>query len=385
MRGKKLAGLMFRLLPVGLLCLWFPAYTGAAIAPDADVAYLRKDCSEDGVAIPNCVTTAKEIMDWLIVRQPTAASPATVEIGPGQFSPGFSCNGVSNFSLKGSGRGKTIIGRSGQLAFQARNCFNVNVQHLTITGGFPAPVYWLESGSSNWLDVELRGALYGWSETACVGLTQRPVHRWFSSTIHATGKVAYNASCSENWFYGSEIIVEGNGAVGGIRGITTHGVDGGPAPETHVYGSVIRVLPAPGASFNTPSGSGDASGMVAVTAGLNAEVHVHGTGIDVIGNDVPNDIAALAVADGGTIHAAQSAFVMDTPMPGKIYRIKNDGGTVKAPFLWESSVLLKNLISESGADRTTEVIDGLPHPMVYTPACTTNGPWLDTLTGQCRQ
>jgi len=362
------------------------SFAQAAIDPAADIAYLRKDCREEGVRIANCVTNASAVMKWLSAKQPTVNSPATVEIGPGQFSPGFSCTGVSNFSLKGSGRGKTILGGGfGQVAFQARDCFNLHIQDLTITGGFPAPIYWLGGGSSTWVDVEILGGIYGWTETDCAGLTQRPVHHWFSSTIKSNLKVAYNASCSENWFYGTEFITTGPGFTGGIRGITAHKTTDGLSPEVHVYGSVIRVIPDPGITFAAPSGAGDATGIVAVSAGRDAEVHIHGTGIDVIGNDIPNDVAALAVADGGIIHATQSAFVMKTPSQGKIYRIKNDGGTVKAPYLWEDEVLLKNLVSDDGADRTTEIVGGLPHPLVYTSVCTVNGPWFDTVTGQCRQ
>jgi len=384
---KKLLSKSFMTLSLGGLLFSVIGNTAqAAIEPDADIAYLRKNCTEEGVRIANCVTKASAVMGWLGTRQPTSNSPATVEIGPGKFSPGFSCNGISNFSLKGSGRGKTVLGGGfGQLAFQARDCFNLHIQDLTITGGFPAPIYWLGGGSSTWVNVEILGGIYGWTEADCSGLTQKPVHHWFSSTIKANQKVAYNAMCSENWFYGSEFITTGSGFSGGIRGITAHKTTDGLSPEVHIYGSVIRVIPDPGITFATPSGAADATGIVAVSAGRDAEVHIHGTGIDVIGNDIPNDIAALAVADGGIIHATQSAFVMKTPSPGKVYRIKNDGGIVKAPYLWENGVLLKNLVSDDGADRTTEIVGGMPHPMVYTSGCNINGPWFDTVTGQCRQ
>ncbi len=369
----------------------------AAIDSDAAVVYLRSSCNEGVDVLNNCFTTTVDLANWLYNVRDTAAGPLTVEIGPGRFA-GFECISKNDLSLKGSGPGVSILGGPGNsIGIRGAGCFNFNVQDLTAESNFIS-VRWDGKGSSNWSNVHVmpnsltldglfkQENTYGWSES-CVGITKadRPVHRWSGSRILATGKTAYLATCSENWFFGTQIEANGAGAADGLRGVTVSAIEMNQKPEIHLYGSNLRVVAAQGVSFPTPAGKGDGIGILAAGVGLNGELHMHGTGIDAIGNELPNDIAALAVDDGGTIHATQAAFVMKTPSPGKVYRIKNDGGTVMAPYLWEERVLSINLVSEDGADTTTDIVGGLPHTMIYTGVCNANGPWFDTVTGQCRQ
>ena len=341
-------------------------------------------------------TTLEEAQSWIEnYKKPNTVAPILVDIGPGKFG-GFSCLNIGDISLRGSGRDKTTLGSPQSAALNANNCTNLHVQDLKITGGFPAPVYWLGNGNSTWVNVLLDGAIYGWTESNCSFTTSKPVHRWFSSTIKSAGKVAYAAQCSENWFYGSEFITSGQGFGNGIRGITARGVSASDMPEVHVYGSVIRVLPDMGVSFPTASlGGGDGEGVLAVLAGKNAIIHIHGTGIDVMGNNMPNNVAALVVANGGMIHAAQSSFMLQTGSGGIAYRIKNEGGMARAPYLWENQILDPmnplNLQSDNGADMTVEntCVDTAcssmqPHLLLFSTACVVKGPWFDSVTGRCR-
>ncbi len=369
-----------------------PTTAHAVIDSNASIVYLRKSCTEGGVAVNNCFTTTSDLQNWIPTRspQPGPSSPLLVEIGPGQFD-GFLCSNLSNVSLRGSGRDKTVLGSttiSSQIGLTADNCSDLSVQDLEMASPFIA-VYWEGTGSSTWTNVDVEGGDYGWSETGCT--SQQSVHRWFSSTIHASYKTAYAVQCSQNWFYGSEIIAAGPGGIeNGLRAITAHSTT--YPSEVHVYGSVIRVIPDPGTTFPTPGSlGGDGTGLVAVVAGQNSQIHIHGTGIDVMGNNVSNDIAALIATNGGLIHATQTAFMLNTPAPGQVYRIKNEGGTIMAPYLWENEVLGMPLVSEDGADMTVEnqcvgttCSTTQPHLLVYSSSCTTNGPWFDIGAGKCR-
>lgn len=382
-----------RMFPaVALLgCLAFSPNTFAAIDNNAAVVQLRNlnngGCTEAGAQLNNCFTAMSDLITWVTgTRLPNQSKPLTVMIGPGKFG-GFSVAGLNDTSFKGSGRDQTIIGNS-QGAISIANSFRVSFQDLQITGGFPGPVYWSGTGSSTWINVFLNGSIYGWTETLCASTTPttRPVHRWFSSTIQAALKVAYTASCSENWFYGSEIIAKGPGGFfNGLRAITAHSdTSGNYNPEIHVYGSVVRLIPDAGTTFPAPgSYSGEGTGLVAVVAGPGAKVHLHGTGIDVVGNDMPNDVAALVVTAGGMIHASGDGFTLQTPAPGKVYRILNEGGMVMAPYMWEEGATPKNIISADGADM--QVITntaGHPHLVISDNTCPSR--WFDTVTQACR-
>lgn len=369
-------------------CFALATAASAAIDNDASIVKLRTSCTEGGAALNNCFSEMSSLITWInSTRMPSQDAPLSVEVGPGTFG-GFSCS-FTDVSFRGAGRDITTIGAPNQGAIYTSStsiCSRLHVQDLTVTGGFPAPVYWSGGGSSTWVNVRLKGGLYGWSETNCQTVTAstRPVHRWFSSSIEATGKVAYAVQCSENWFYGSEIINKGSGFLGGLRGITARSALASDRPEVHVYGSVIRVIPNAGISFSNPSAAGDATGVIAVAAGADAEIHIHGTGIDVLGNDMPNNVGALAAHGGGMIHADSSAFNMKTAPGGQIVRITNDGGHVHAPYLWQH-IPGSPLASETGSDMstiTTGTSDGHPHSLIYDTSCSST--WYDTVDKACK-
>lgn len=394
----------FRIFPVValLISLFFSSNVFAVIDNNAPVVKLRTDCIEAEATLNNCFTDMSSLMAWVSqTRQPNSDNPLLVEIGPGNFD-GFTCVNSSHINFKGSGRDKTVFGGgyAQQPAITARDCFNIHVQDLKVTGGFPAPVYWQGTGSSTWVNVHLDGALYGWTETECASVTdntKRPVHRWWSSTIQTRGKIAYVAACSENWFWGSEIIAAGNGSVNGLRGIVAGAGYSYNRPEVHVYGSVIRVIPNPGVSYPL-GGGGEGPGIFAVSAGSHAEVHIHGTGIDVIGNDMPNHVAALMASNGGIIHANATAYNMSTAAGGTIRRIVKDSNPsthIHASYLWEEHPTPPaSLVSANGADMAVETdcastgcqITGTEtHLLIYNNSCAgAGGPWFDVVTGACR-
>ena len=388
----------------------FPAH--AINDNDAKVVYVRKgSCMEGGVLLNNCFKSLIQLQDWITNTRDNSAGPLVVEIGPGYFMLGFNCNGMSNISLKGSGPDKTILGQGDpsitpnnyySFGITAANCNNLNVQDLSIKANWG--INWDGSGTSTWTNVHVEAyGTYGWRES-CATINSRPKHYWFNSTIKGMSntKVAYSVACSENWFFGSEITNQSAGSADGIRAIqvrkNTDAIYENNTPEVHIYGSVIRVVVPDGADYLNinPSSTGDGKGIYAVGAGLGAEIHIHGTGIDVIGNSVGNNVAALVAADGGMIHAAQSSFVLQTGLGGITHRIINNGGTVMSPYLWEKEVLNRPLQSSNGSDMVVENVcpttsqscsdaEKTPHMMIYKFECNANGPWWDMTANSCRQ
>lgn len=364
--------------------------TSVVAATDSNAASvkLQTSCTEATVPLNNCFTTISSLLSWITgTRIPTQAVPLKVDIGPGKFINDFDgAVTLGDISFRGSGRDITIISNP-SVGLTFKDGSRLHFSDMTVTGGFPAPVYWLGSGSSTWVNVRLKGGLYGWTESGChaVTSTTKPIHRWFSSSFESAGKVAYAAQCSENWFYGSEFITRGSGFVGGLRGITARASYATDQPEIHVYGSVIRLLPGPGATFPKPTAAGDAEGIVAVAAGKNASIHVHGTGIDIIANDQPNDIAAIAAVTGGSVHADGSAYNLNTAPNGTIYRVKNEGGHIHAPHAWSVQSSPPNVVSATGADTAvvnrTGIGDGHPHLVISDSRCASG--WFDSATNTC--
>jgi len=353
------------------------ANANAVIDDDAQIVKLRLSCLENNQEITNCFTTSNALMDWISNTRTTNAGNLLVNVGPGSFGF-FRCSNFNNLSVKGAGPTNTFIS-----GLHASNCFDLNVQDVTITNTFPSPVYWSGDGSSTWTNVHLDGSIYGWTETNCASTTSRPVHRWFSSKINSSGKVIYLADCSENWFYGSELVLTGapwSGFKNGFMVRASNGNETTSFPEIHIYGSVVRVILDAGVSFNA---------MRAFEVGTNGEVHIHGSGIDVIGNNLDNTVTAMYAHNGGKIHASASSFVMKTGSQGVKQRLSNNNSTIMAPYTWEPQILnTTNFVSIDGQDMATEVIcngsNCSPHNMVYMSSCTTNGPWYDSFTKQCR-
>ena len=394
----------------------------AVIDPGATVVKLRTSCSEGGVTLNNCFTSmsgTSGLQNWVDNVRTGATNntsgPLDVEIGPGTFG-GFTCN-KNNISLKGSGPAQTILlrrhlGSASRYGIESNGCSNFNVQDLTVNGNVAIAIAWNGGGSSQWTNVTVESQSSAWAEVpgntsdkGCQTIkkeSDRSVHYWFNSRLRGMG-LTYIAVCSENWFFGSEIMATSGGTVGTsvaalmvntTFGANTFGATTSVRPEVHVYGSVIRVKADPGFTYPTPNTGGNTgSGLMAVAAGRNADVHIHGTGIDLIGNELPNDIAALAAWDGGTIHANEAAYNLKTGAGGAVTRILMDTNlstAVHAPYLWgqyptPQHPSLPNITSVTGADTAviTSTSDGHPHLVIYDKTCTTQTKWYDTVDKVC--
>ena len=383
-----------------MILVWSNGIANAAVDPAAAIVHMRKDCKEGGKEIANCVKGWNAIQK----NRTEGLSNLTVKMGPGAFKT-LRCNGVENLSIEGSGIHQTVL--EGVLV-QTNNkgCVNLEVRDLTVTDppGLtqqPAPIYWQAEGSSTWTNVLIDGkGQYAWTETCNV--TELSVHRWFNSTLKSGGKTVYEAACSENWFFGSELILTAQGitAQAHVIIVGAHNGDNVNKPEMHIYGGVLRLLIAPTVDLSFADEGPVDYVASAVRASTNAEVHIHGTGIDVIGNEFGHDLSALETLYNGKIHASQSSFVMRngasapaTPgSSGTLTRIKNTGGTgtIRAPYTWEPEILGLGykFASQDGQDMVTEMVCNNtvcePHVLVYMGSCTSNGPWFDTATGACR-
>ncbi len=402
-------------------CLAFASSASAAmysVDVDAPVVKLRKSCIESNATLKNCFDTLDSMNSWVTgTRKPNAAKPLLVEIGPGTFIPGAQRGGLecrdSNITYRGAGQDNTKIAAYSRQTFgmsASGNCTNLNVENLTLEGLFG--VYWPGTGSSTWTNVTVRGFHYSWIDSACPGQSGGK-HYWYSSRVivdsrsfedgaDGLGK-GYGIHCGESWFFGSELLAMGGN--GGARALYVN------TGEAHVYGGVIRTILHPATAVTPPRPTGASpddigDGLFAVLAANNGSVHIHGTGIDVIGNSSATDIAALMAATGGEIHANGAAYNLSTGAGGKIHRIINTGGHVHAPYLWESHTTPpvnaksttnnpgNTLVSITGADMAVETdcastgcqsTGTETHLLIYNNACTgPGGTWFDTVTRACR-
>ncbi len=370
----------------------FPVFA-AQIDNNAPVVKLRYDdpnknddgCMEAGIALNNCFTTGASLLNWISqVRKPAINGSLLVDIGPGTFT-GFNGFDACNVSMRGSGRQKTIIDR-GTFAYALSFSATCNADFSSMTfqsngglGGInPAA---MNAVTTTWTDVEVISTAYGWTESCTTPNTAK--HMWFNSRIITSTGVgiarAYS-TCSENWFFGSEITAI---ATGGNQAFAF----GLKSNETHVYGSVIRAIANPGVILPSAalSGAGIVSGLVAISVEGGGKFHVHGSGIDVQSTEA-NNIAVLGAAADTMIHANESAYNLSTGTGGTITRILNPNGLghVHAPYLWEH-IPKSPLISVTGADMTTvttNTSDGQPHLAIYSTNCPSG--WYDAVDKTCR-
>ncbi|MEQ1661327.1 MAG: hypothetical protein ABL877_01385 [Thiobacillus sp.] len=352
----------------------------AVIDANAPVVKLRDPanggCTEAGVALHNCFTSLPTLNTWVSnTRKPTAVKPLFVDIGPGKFVGTFGCS-VSNYAgyvtLQGAGMKNTVI-ENGSSPVSTTRCVQMRFSDMTLrnTGN----LFGVQNlgGSTFWDNVEIDGLGYAWFDTpgGCP-TTPRGSHYWFNSKITsrsaANSTTSYYNACDESWFFGSEITATGTATGAQITPIRAAG------GEVHVYGSVIRAI----------SGAGIASsGMVAVTSFDSAEVHIHGTGIDVLSTEA-NNITALSSSNGGKIHADGAAYNLKTGSGGSITRVNGEGHDVHAPYLWSGHATPPNITSQDGADTAvvTSETGGTPRLVIYSTACSSK--WFDVGSNACR-
>jgi hypothetical protein len=360
---------------VALFSLFFSSSVSAAIDPAASVVLLRTSCNDGaGGTLNNCFTNLGALNSWVTTRNPSTSNPLQIEVGPGTFTGTFNCSNMGGISIKGAGRGVTTLGQISGFGgtMLLSNCAQLSVSSMTIKGGYGA-VHWGGNGVSTWTDVEVIGGGRGWYETSGCDQSQSK-HYWNSSHIEAIPLFSlvnpYDSNCGEHWFIGSELVANGiaSGLTGGYPGDVTAIRAYGTA-DMHVYGSVIRAL------VSVTSGGYPATGAWA----SGGQIHIHGTGIDVI-SSVPRDVRALH-ATSGMIHANASSYNMSTTS-GTVTRISNAGGHIHAPYLWEEHPTPPNITSQDGADiAVVTTPGGTPKMVIYSTACASK--WFDVGANAC--
>jgi hypothetical protein len=393
---------------------------------DADTVTVRMSCNEGGTDIPNCftntetstgkVTAMAALNTWLkTIRFAGPGKPTVVDIGPGTFT-NWECSS-SDVTLRGSGRDRTFVGNSQGSSptsvgiVISTGCTNLNVQDMTVGGN--NSVYGVRVGNlgatTSWTNVNIIGKAYAWVEfsgvdngSACTDSDKKGKHLWFSSKITAMGlggggegtSRAYTALCAQSWFWGSEITVIANNLADAFA-LEAHNA------EVHLYGSNARLLLGPGTEA-----SPDGRPHYLMAALNDSEIHIHGTGLDVI-HDGAGTADMLYADTSSHFHATASGFNIHVSDAGKVQRLAGPG-RIEAPYTWGESTAaplsatlngVGSLISRNGADRYTETDcqpngncssgGSFPHDMVYNTACTglaaNQGPWYDMTTKACRQ
>jgi len=369
-------GILFSLL--GGVLLSGSAHAAANnVNPNASTVKLRTSCTEGSspsVTLNDCfdgTNSSRDLATWIsTVRLPSSTNPLVVEIGPGTFKT-FALHCVTGtgtvfpgyVSFRGAGVKQTIFQTSGsQLSLEFEGCQNMSFSDFSFNGLNYAYIFWEGGGSSTWNNVVVNGRFYAWREDSC-GSTPG-LHYWFSSRLISTvadtsGQTAYLASCDNSWFFGSEITMAGG---------TGNVIDSDH--EVHLYGSVIRALT-----------SYDATAVYAHDGG---EVHIHGTGIDML-STVANNFIVLNAQDTARIHADSSAYNLSTGSGGTITRVLDQttsGHGVHAPYLWTGHAAPPSIISANGADVAVVNDPAGPRFVIYNNTCPSM--WYDVGNNACR-
>lgn len=367
----------------------------AAVDSNAPIVQLRTECTENGSELNNCFTDIATLNNWVFnVRYPapSATSPVLIQIGPGKFNGSFVCEDSGYVTLRGSGIQNTIIqGISYPVALT--NCKNMVFEDMTLK----AYGLGVQGGGSTtyWHNVEIDAdGFYAWLDSAgdagCYG--PKGKHYWFNSriigrsTIH--GAATYQSGCDESWFFGSEItkFVSNGASNQTVYAMKSFAARPGAnrRAENHIYGGVVRVV---------ATGTTSAATLVAIHSAGGSSVHVHGTGIDVLGGGA-NSVIALSAITGGEIHANESSYNLST-VSGVIKRVSKDGTAhVHAPYQWEthpdvpfagnSAVTFESVTGYDSAIVTTTPGGAASHPhlVIYDSSCP--GKWFDSTLNQCR-
>lgn len=378
---------------VFLYILFFSVSANATVDNQAQTVQLKTSCTVNGAVVDNCFETTHTLRNWMRdTRHPNASSPLEVKMGPGKFGRlGMTCDPANGYtghvSFNGAGPDQSsfVFGASGNPPFGVltiKNCTGMGFNNLKVSSGNAGFAYgyieWQGGGTSRWNNVDVIVSARGWEESDCA--VTKGQHYWFGSryTTHVVVGIGkgYRATCDDSWFYGSEITftTERLGTFGGNNSngeFTTLSAANGT--EIHVYGSAIRAL--------SPFSASTTGTMTAVVSSGGSKVHLHGTGIDVVVMDNKNAVA-LSAGSGGVIHANQSSYFMSAPA-GSVTRIVNNGGIVRAPYLWEEGETPPNIITATGADTAviTATEDGQPHTVISSQNCTSG--WFDTVTALC--
>ncbi len=401
-------------LSVSLLTLGTPAL--ADVDADAAVVLLRKDCGDP--ALENCFESMTELSNlstgWIwTIRSPapSATAPLLVEIGPGEFET-FTCAGGGNVTLRGSGREQTIL--KGTFGADVDDCERLSFIDLGLHGTNYG-VQWLNGGDSSWSNTDLLGlgdvtayASSGWRDT-CDPPFSKAVHYFHGSRVRVTGtgpiggSVGFHSSCSENWFFGGEILADVAVPTNFVTGVKVDIIG-----DVRTFGTTIRARAS--AMPNNASLVGVLVSLFADPSGLPGSpapgaFHAHGSIVNAsLSPESTADVSAVGLeVVGGLAHTPGTAFVVKASGAGVATRVNVGGsGTALSPFLWqsgpkppqspdESTAVFssdgKDLFVETDCDAAGDCDGGgnETHLMVYNEAeCGATDPWFDIVTGRCR-
>ncbi len=418
-----------RLAALGLMLLGLSQPAWSVIEDDADHLKLRKECEP----LDNCFETMQELTDWLWTDRPadpSQSAPIVVEIGPGDFGR-IVCpnsgddtdrNGWTTF--RGSGRDQTRILGSGDLfgaqaAATIVNCEGLAFEHLTIEGtGYG--VSWHKGGSSTWTDVHIRaggatnGIGFAWYDNLG-GCPSPAVHYFFASKLETRGaslfNVAYEAHCTEVWFYGGEIQTTWVADPGVV--VANAAILVGAGADVRVFGSALRANAgaAVAANFDNGNVTDAVTGVLVQNGGV---FHMHGGIInaDASSSQVGAGATAVRVETGGFAHTPGTGYVVKAVGSGAARRVQAadppaPGQGAQLPFLWQpsstpptSGTEANKLESQRGQDLWVETDCNASgdcdsqaganppydeaHLMVYDDQRCPADPWFDTVTARCR-
>ncbi len=361
----------------------------------------------------NCFTNADAMLDWIWnVRQPTQTTQLAVDIGPGEFwlPNRFFCDGQSAttgsstgyVSFNGAGRDITrLTWSSGPGAvIRIRDCTNLNFQDMTVDGwNGRSGITWDGGGVSTWNDMDVVRAMpYAWFDKCTSG--QKGFHYWFGSRLEMAQKSGYHftyrSQCGDTWFYGGDIVAGADG------GFSVAVLAESTSSSIRIFGSSTRVVLPASASY--PSGTNNGcsiSGAAVLIASAGAQIHVHGGIIAAQSNSsVDTNVCGAVAQHGGYIHTPDTAFNLSPSGLGTATRLQVDSdpnSKIDSPFQWPASFDPPTITSLDGADSfvesdcdssgncaTAPSSDQRPHLMIYSSACTFDGPWFDVATNKCR-
>ncbi len=403
--------------PLGFVCsvisLVTLIYSSQVVAvPDvgAERVRLQLSCNSGD---NNCFTDANAMLDWIwSVRQPTPTNQLAVDIGSGeiQLPNRYFCDGqaattginTGYVSFNGAGRGITrLTWTSGPGAVvRIRDCTGLNFQDMTIDGwNGRSGIVWDGAGISTWNDMDVVRAIpYAWNDTCTSG--QKGTHYWFGSRLEMAAvsgyHFTYRSQCGETWFYGGDIVA---GATGGFSvAVLAEGTNS----AVRIYGSSVRVVLPADATYPSGTNNGcNISGSATLIASAGAEIHMHGGVVASLSNStVDTNVCGAVAQQGGIVHTPDTAFNLKASGSGiatRLYADSDPGSRLDSPFQWPAASAPPAVLSLDGSDTFVEVdCDDIgncnsaqapaqrPHLMVYTAACTFDGPWFDVATNKCR-
>jgi hypothetical protein len=398
---------------LGLAVAAAPAFAQGSLGSETTHIVLVQDCTDAGWDAGDvgtkCFESLSSLNDYIWGSSgifPTASTPLTVDIGPGEFSGGLDCpDGEGHTTFRGAGRDRTVIKKSGtwlQLGVHAVNCVALAFQDLSVVADstdsdIGYAVYWSGGGSSSWTDVNLTGDSTGWYDVGCGGeSTDAPSgsHNFWGTNV-AGGKFGYYAECGETWFYGGEI-----GAFSSLLGSFHNKMTGvwvAHRGEVHLNGSAVRV-----STKGVSSGSGTAygarvgpSGNTLSTPSGYGEFHSHG-GLVTVKTENLSGVAAVGInvndssgAGDAKSHTHETAFVVKG---GSTSTRLTGSGTFESPFQWEARTSPptaggaqdgQDTYVETDCDSSGCSSGSDPHLMIYKSGCSSS-PWFDTVRNACR-